>query len=75
MLYGTTTFGGPNNRGTVFRISPNGALFDTVASEVGNPQGSLLADRVRPYAPPIREAGRAKRTIFRIELNTDGLSG
>ena len=73
MLYGTTTFGGPNNGGTVFRISPNGALFDIVASEVGYPQGSLLAIGSDLYGTSMG-GGQGDGTIFRIDTNTDALT-
>ncbi len=73
MLYGTTTFGGPNNGGTVFRISPSGAQFDTVASEVGNPQGSLLRIGSDLYGTTTG-GGQGEGTIFRIDTNIDHLS-
>jgi uncharacterized repeat protein (TIGR03803 family) len=43
-LYGTTTSGGQNGRGTVFRIKPDGSSFETVYSF----DGSVITD---PYSP------------------------
>jgi uncharacterized repeat protein (TIGR03803 family) len=46
-FYGTTSWGGPNNNGTVFRISPTGVetvlyFFAGSNADGSNPQGSLI---------------------------------
>lgn len=72
MLYGTTTFGGPNKGGTVFRISPDGTQFGVVANDAGNPQGTLLAIGSDLYGTSLG-GGQGEGTIFRIDTNTDDL--
>jgi len=48
-FYGTTTSGGPNNWGTIFKITPNGSLT-TLYNFTGSTDGH------DPFAPPIQGA-------------------
>jgi uncharacterized repeat protein (TIGR03803 family) len=46
-LYGTTYFGGPDDKGTAFKLAPDGSetvLHAFAGGDGGNPQASLIAD-------------------------------
>ena len=82
-LYGTTTIGGANNTGTVFRISPNGlgGYVETVLYSFG---GASSGDGVGPvslmqdsqgnlYGTTVNGGANNTGTVFRLSPN--GLGG
>jgi gliding motility-associated-like protein len=75
-LYGMTISGGANNRGTIFKIGPDGAgfskLFDftTGVATGGSPTGSLVSDGTFLYGATADFGANSRGTIFKIK--TDG---
>jgi uncharacterized repeat protein (TIGR03803 family) len=69
-LYGTTTFGGSNDMGTVFKILPNGTgftkLFDFSTNDGNNPIGTLISDGIFLYGMAYQGGTNNMGTIFRI---------
>jgi uncharacterized repeat protein (TIGR03803 family) len=77
ILYGTTTSGGTNGRGTVFRMNPDGTGYSVIVS-----LGSTTNDGTTPYGSVVQGADAAlygttslggsnnAGTIFKV--NTDG---
>lgn len=70
-LYGMTRYGGINNKGTIFRIMPNGTgyfkLLDFAGATNGdNPYGSLLFDGTFLYGMTYAGGANTEGTIFKI---------
>jgi len=77
VLYGTTTAGGTNNTGTVFRLNPDGAGYLVLYSFDNNPKGAPQAALVQgPDAGLYGTSGQfqAPGTAFRIQPDGTGFS-
>ncbi|HZT41292.1 MAG TPA: choice-of-anchor tandem repeat GloVer-containing protein [Chthonomonadaceae bacterium] len=75
MLYGTTQYGGSNGAGTVFKISKDGSVFNSLHSFVYSdgyyPQGALLqASDHMLYGTGLYGGANGNGTVFQI--STDG---
>ncbi len=73
-LYGTTSDGGANNRGSIFRIMTDGSgyskIYDFAAGPDGNyPYGSLISDGTFLYGMTSSGGVNDEGTIFRIMPN------
>ena len=76
-LYGMTYLGGTDNRGTIFKIMPNGdgyiKLFDFAsATSGGYPRGSLISDGTFLYGMTLTGGTNNLGTIFKIMPNGTG---
>jgi uncharacterized repeat protein (TIGR03803 family) len=76
MLYGTTSRGGAQGRGTVFRLDPaTGAasiVYSLTAAEGRAPRGTMvLGDNGDLYVAAQKEGPDGGGTIFRLDLNDD----
>lgn len=76
-LYGTTSGGGPSNRGTVFRVSSDGTGFQLLHTFLGgasdglNPHSSLILEGADNLYGTTSEGGPSELgTVFRMK--TDG---
>lgn len=74
-LYGTTQLGGTNNKGTVFKIMPDGSGFETLLCFDGDstgsePIGSLMYNKTFLYGMTNKGGKNNMGTLFRIK--TDG---
>ncbi|HEY3637162.1 MAG TPA: choice-of-anchor tandem repeat GloVer-containing protein [Rhizomicrobium sp.] len=78
-LYGTAGGGGPNDAGTVFKLSPNGS-FKTLhafagGSDGANPQAGLIEDKAGDFYGTTRNGGgqgcngAGCGTVFRLASN------
>ena len=70
-FYGTTSSGGSNNSGTVFKISPNGALT-TLYSFTGGNDGAVPTGLVQGsdgYFYGTTSGSMAAGTVFRVSTN------
>lgn len=70
-LYGMTSFGGVNNKGTIFKIRPDGTdyqkLFDFGGVETGSiPRGSLITDGTYLYGLTQQGGENNLGTVFKI---------
>lgn len=71
-FYGTTTAGGTDNRGTVFKITPNGELttlysFGTHTNDGAQPNGGLVQDTNGDfYGTTFAGGAYGEGTVFRI---------
>ena len=80
-FYGTTTTGGANSRGTVYRITPDGGQFATVASLDGAGSGdNIPAGVIRGRDGQLygmAQAGGANNqgVIFEVDLETAFFTG
>src|SRR5450756_2434334 len=75
MLYGTSTYGGTSNMGTVFGVDTNGANFAVLHSFTNNPDGAhpecrLVLNGSTLYGTTKDVGSNNVGTIFK--LNTDG---
>ena len=75
-LYGTTNDGGPNNAGTVFKITPSGALAtlysfcgQTGCSDGKNPVGLVQARNGDLYGTAMSGGANGVGTVFKITLS------
>jgi uncharacterized repeat protein (TIGR03803 family) len=71
-LYGTTEFGGPQNEGTVFKLSADGTetvLFEFSDASGTNPMGNLLADSDGNLYGTTSESGPGggQGTIYKVD--------
>ncbi len=78
-LYGLTKYGGANNKGTLFKILPDGTahtiLFNfTVLADGSNPSGSLIYDGTFLYGTTETGGTYNGGTIFKILLDGSGFS-
>jgi len=76
-LYGMTTYGGTDNRGTIFKIMPNGTgyvkLLDFSGATNGSyPYGSLISDGSFLYGMTYLGGTDNRGTIFKIMPNGTG---
>ncbi len=76
-LYGMTQYGGTNNKGTIFKILPNGTGYDTLLNLNGAgsgtaPFGSLLYDGTYLYATPQIGGSNNSGTLIKIKLDGSG---
>src|ERR1039457_594722 len=71
-LYGTTTYGGANGWGVVFRITPSGTLttlysFCSIScTSGGNPNGLVQATNGDLYGTTLNFGARSGGTVFKI---------
>lgn len=73
-LYGTTTNGGTNGGGVIFRILPNGTGFTALhnfasGTDGSNPRGSLISDGTYLYGMTEGGGTNSVGTIFKIKPN------
>lgn len=78
-LYGMTEFGGINNKGTIFKIMPDGTgfvkLFDFSFGFGGmKPEGSLIFDGIFLYGMTWVGGANQNGTIFKIMPNGTGFT-
>ncbi len=80
-LYGMTTFGGIYDRGTIFKIKPDGLEFkklldfnESVTGPGSMPYGSLIADSLFLYGAAAHGGKNYHGTIFRIDKNGNGFT-
>jgi gliding motility-associated-like protein len=78
-LYGMTSFGGANNRGTFFKVNPDGSAYaklsDFGAPFDGNqPVSSLYSDGTFFYGTTNRGGSANMGTMFRIKPDGSGLT-
>ena len=76
-LYGTTSGGGTNNGGTIFKIKPDGScyvkLFDFVGASNGYyPMGSLITDSTFLYGMTYMGGANNDGTVFEIRPDGSG---
>jgi uncharacterized repeat protein (TIGR03803 family) len=76
-LYGTTSVGGTNNLGTIFKIMPNGTgytkLLDFAGAANGSsPYGSLISDGTFLYGMTNSGGTNSMGTVFKIMPNGTG---
>jgi uncharacterized repeat protein (TIGR03803 family) len=74
-LYGTTSSGGTNNKGTIFKIKPDGTGYIKLYDYIGygsNPQGSLISDGTFLYG---MTSGGSLGNIFKIKPDGTGYHG
>ncbi len=65
LLYGTTSWGGVWNNGTMFRISPDGTRFERVRAFTASQRDtSALTDKSRPQSLAVARDGRVLGTAF-----------
>ncbi|HQR44670.1 MAG TPA: hypothetical protein PLB02_04455 [Thermoanaerobaculia bacterium] len=75
-LYGTTTSGGLNGFGTVFRVSPDGSTFETVHDFAGgtgpaSPEAALIKGSDGNFYGTSRLGGaNGLGTVFSLDLST-----
>jgi uncharacterized repeat protein (TIGR03803 family) len=78
-LYGTTTFGGSNSLGTVFKINTDGSgytllrSFPAAPDDGFNPYGALILSGSTLYGTT-QFGNSANGTVFRIETNGTGFA-
>jgi uncharacterized repeat protein (TIGR03803 family) len=71
-LYGTTEFGGTNNQGTVFKITPTGTesvlySFGATTTDGDNPLAGLIMDASgNLYGTTVRGGANGVGTVFKI---------
>ncbi|POY38230.1 hypothetical protein C3L50_13285 [Flavobacterium alvei] len=70
-LYGTTSIGGTNDLGTVFKIKPDGTGFSKLLDFAGttngsNPYGNLISDGTFLYGMTVNGGANNLGTIFKI---------
>lgn len=79
LLYGTTSFGGTNGAGTIFKVTTNGAftsLLSLVANTNGaNPLGRLLLSGGALYVTAANGGPFGHGAIFRFNTNAEFLQG
>lgn len=77
-LYGTAQYGGASNKGTLFKIKPDGSdfvkLFDFSGLDGWNPSGSLVSDGVFLYGVTKMGGTHGDGTLFRIKPDGSGFS-
>ena len=78
-LYGTTSYGGINNKGVIFKIRPDGTeyikLLDFAGTTNGNtPWGSLVSDGTYLYGMTNGGGSANMGTIFKIMPDGTGYS-
>ena len=76
-LYGTTSIGGINNIGTVFKVKPDGTGFVKLLDFAGttngsNPYGSLIYDGNYLYGMTVNGGTNNLGTIFKIKSDGTG---
>src|SRR6202050_3835857 len=65
-LYGTTSFGGPDGEGTIFKMNPGGTLT-TLQSSSGTPYGGLIqATNGNLYGTTYNSGANGLGTVFEI---------
>jgi ELWxxDGT repeat protein/uncharacterized repeat protein (TIGR03803 family) len=78
VLYGLTERGGASNRGTVFRINPDGSGLTVLHSFAGQPDDGFVADRALTlldgtfYGVTYQGGATDRGTIFRIDPDGSG---
>ncbi len=69
-LYGTTLFGGANNRGTIFKVTPSGTktmLYSFAGNEGSTPYGRLMADASgNLYGTTFEGGANGAGTVFKL---------
>ena len=78
-LYGTTSDGGSNSLGTVFKLNTNGTGFATIWQFTNSPDGAypyagLLANSNTLYGTTFLGGSNAGGTVFRLNTNGTGFS-
>jgi uncharacterized repeat protein (TIGR03803 family) len=76
-LYGTTSFGGANNIGTIFKIKPDGSGYVKLldfngATNGSSPRGSLISDGIFLYGMTESGGTNNQGTIFKIMPDGNG---
>lgn len=76
-LYGMTEYGGTNNKGTLFKIMPNGMGFTKLLDFTGVtngsfPRGSIISDGTYIYGLTYRGGTNDFGTLFKIMPNGTG---
>ena len=71
-FYGTTGIGGSYNRGTIFRLTPAGALniiysFGETSGDPSSPQGSLIEDSNGILYGTTPSGGTGSGTVYRLD--------
>ncbi len=71
-LYGTTTMGGAYERGTIFKLAPDGTLstihsFGATGSDASSPQGSLVQGSDGAFYGTTASGGSGNGTVFRLD--------
>jgi uncharacterized repeat protein (TIGR03803 family) len=78
-LYGTTSFGGSNGLGTVFKINTDGNgysvlhQFANVPGDGRNPQSSLVLSGSTLYGTTLG-AARSNGSVFKVDTNGNGFA-
>lgn len=78
-LYGTTDYGGINNKGVIFKIKPDGTgyakLLDFAGATNGDhPNGTLISDGTYLYGTAEQGGTNGSGTIFKIKLDGTGFT-
>lgn len=78
-LYGTTSDGGSNSLGTVFKLNTNGTGFAAIHQFTNSPDGAypyagLLANSNTLYGTTFLGGSNAGGTVFRLNTNGTGFS-
>ncbi len=75
-LYGMTNTGGANNKGTIFKIKPDGTgyskLLDFAGANGAYPTGSLFSDGTFLYGMTVNGGTYSFGTVFKIMPNGTG---
>jgi uncharacterized repeat protein (TIGR01451 family) len=77
-LYGTTTYGGPDDRGTIFQVDSDGSDFGLLHTFAGGladgsyPYGSLLLDGSTFYGMTYTGGASNKGAVFKIGTGGTG---
>lgn len=78
-FYGTTTQGGTNNVGTVFKVKPDGTAYQMLvdmdySTTGGTPRGSLISDGTFLYGMAENGGANDYGVLFRVRLDGTNFS-
>jgi len=78
-LYGSTSWGGPNNAGNVFKMDKTGANFQVIysfplANEAYTPWGGLVEDAIGTLYGTTRNSTTGSGTVYRISKTGTGFT-
>ncbi len=77
-LYGTTTYGGTNDYGTIFSINPDGSgysvlrEFSAQSDGAAGPKGSIISDGSTLYGTASYYGSNSYGTVFSLETDGSG---